>query len=91
MIKTLRLALGTTYSGIKSEQMSKHFLQKITVRFYWIIMVPTKRSLKYSGFLIGGVYGSSVDFQWAEGRHKMWTCQAKRQSRNPAFVEYLPN
>ncbi len=31
----------------------------------------TSRRVKYFGFLIDGVYGSSLDFQWAEGRHNM--------------------
>ncbi len=35
-------------------------------------MKVTSRSIKYFGFLVGGVNGSRVDFQWAEGRHKMW-------------------
>jgi len=32
----------------------------------------TSRSVKYFGFLIAGVNGSSIDFQWADGRYKMW-------------------
>jgi len=31
-------------------------LQQIAVRFYWIIMVPTERSVKYFGFLDGVLY-----------------------------------
>jgi len=29
-------------------------------------------SVENFGFLIGVLDGSSVDFQWAEGRHNMW-------------------
>ncbi len=31
----------------------------------------TQRSVNNFGFLIGEVYGSSVNFQWANGGHKM--------------------
>ncbi len=66
MIKALRLALGPTYSRIKSEQNSQHYLQKLTVRFYWIIMEPTQRSGNNFGFLIGVLDGSGVSF-WFRG------------------------
>ncbi len=44
------------------ERFTKHYLQKLTVRFYWIIMVPTQRSIDNFGFLIGGVNGSRLHF-----------------------------
>ena len=34
-------------------------------------MKVTSRSIKYFGFQGENLYGSSVDFQWAEGRHNM--------------------
>ena len=34
-------------------------------------MKVTSRRVKYFGFLVGVLYGSSVDFQGAEGRYKM--------------------
>jgi hypothetical protein len=42
------------------EGATVHYLQQLTVCFYWINMAPSKRSIKYFGFLIGEVYGSSV-------------------------------
>ncbi len=50
----------TQCGGIKVEGFYTPYLQKKTVRFYWIITYPTERSLKYFSFLIVGVYGSSV-------------------------------
>ena len=42
------------------EGFTKHYLQQVTVRFYWIIMVTTKRSVDNFGFLVGVLNGSSV-------------------------------
>ena len=44
--------LTTKYSGIKNEQKSSHYLQELTVLFYWNIMVPTQRSVNNFGLLI---------------------------------------
>ena len=49
MTKTSRRALDTKYCGGYNEQISEYFLQKKTVRFYWIIMAPSKRSIDYFG------------------------------------------
>ena len=61
-------SIDTRCCGRYNEQNSDTFLQELTVHFYWIIMEPTQRSVKYFSLLIGG----SIDFQWAEGRYNMW-------------------
>jgi hypothetical protein len=42
------------------EGFTKHYLQELTVCFYWDITYPTKRSVYNFGFLIGVLDGSSV-------------------------------
>jgi hypothetical protein len=48
-----------------------YFLQQATVRFYWIIMVTTQRSVQYFGFLVGVLYGSMLKFLEMNRDHKM--------------------
>jgi len=50
------------YCVLHQHDKSVTFLQQITVRFNWIIMVTTKRSVYNFGYLIVGFYGSYVNF-----------------------------
>ena len=52
--------LGTRYWGAYRKEKTLTYLQDITVRFYWIIMVTTQRSVDNFGILIDGVHRSKV-------------------------------
>jgi len=42
-------------------------------------------NVKYFSLLIGALDGSSVDFQWADGRHNMWDV-ILRSGHHPGVV-----
>ena len=58
------------YCDRYNDHISEHFLQKFSIHFSDLLLSHTFGSVKYFGFLIGVPNGSSVDFQWADGRHK---------------------
>ncbi len=48
----------------------------------------TSRRVKYFTFLIGGIYGSSVDFQWADGRHNI-SLELRVKTKNLCYPEEM--
>jgi len=49
-------------------------LPKFSIHFREFLLSHMLRSVKYFDFLVGILNGSSIDFQWEDGRHKMWVC-----------------